>query len=65
MILGFEKTLRNIQRSLEGRGRDKDDLYTYYLSARLNASLYSYRSDLEQRIKYLNNRRPENVLKGL
>lgn len=65
MILEFKKTLKHIQRSLEGRDRDRNDLYTYYISARLNASLVSYRSDLEQRIKYLNNRKPENVLKGL
>ena len=57
--------LIHIQNELNSRETSKQDLTKKYIANRLNKSLVSYRSDLETRLKYLNQRKPENVLKGM
>lgn len=57
--------LMHIQNELSNRNSTKQDLTKVYIANRLNKSLMSYRSDLETRLKYLNQRKPENVLKGM
>ena len=57
--------LIHIQNELNNRETSKQDLTKRYIASRLNKSLVSYRSDLETRLKYLNQRKPENVLKGM
>lgn len=57
--------LLHIQHELNKRADTKQGLTKVYVAARLNKSLMAYKSDLESRLKYLNQRKPENVLKGM
>lgn len=61
----FESKLLNIKAKLENKTKDRNTLYVNYVSERLTKSLISYRQDLEYSIRYLNNRKPENVLKRM
>ena len=55
--------LLEIKKELRKYHRDRQFLEKYYINKRLHDSLISYYSDLEDSIKYLNNRQSENIFK--
>lgn len=57
--------LISLKKELENYHRDKSELEKYYINKRLNDSLSSYYKDLEYSMKYLENRKSENVFKKL
>jgi hypothetical protein len=60
----FKDKLLHIQSLLDEReSRDKLALTKYYIAKRLNKSLMTYKKELEKKVAYLNDRKPENVLK--
>lgn len=59
----FERTLLHIKTKLNSHTNNQQSLSKYYIAKRLNKSLISYMSDLEHRIKYLEARKPENVMR--
>ena len=61
----FKDTLLHIKDSLDGKSNTRNNLSKLYVAKRLNKSLMSYRSDLEFRVRYLNQRKPENVMKDM
>ena len=61
----FKYNLIKIQENLNERGRERKELSYMYVAKRLNKSLNSYMSDLEDRMNYLMQRKPENVMKKL
>lgn len=61
----FEDNLLIIKSRLNTKNRKRKKLSKFYIAKRLNKSLDSYMSDLEDRIKYLEQRKPENVLRKL
>lgn len=61
----FENKLQNIKSHLVKQQIEKKTLSKLYVAQRLNKSLDSYMKDLEDRIKYLEQRKPENVLRKL
>lgn len=61
----FEHSLIDINKKLSVKNRNKDELYKSYVSMRLNKTIISYRNELESNIRYLMNRKPENVLKRM
>lgn len=61
----FEKELLNIKNKLNARHRSRKELSKLYVSKRLNKTIISYKHELESNIKYLINRKPENVLKRM
>ena len=63
--MGFEYKLLNIKDKMLRKHRNTDKLVTYYVAQRLNKSLTTYISDLNDRINYLENRKPENVLRKM
>lgn len=64
--MSFERKLNRIKDQLNSRStNDRKEIYKYHISKRLNESLIAYRQNLENSVKYLNNRKPENVLKEL
>ena len=54
-----------IKKDMSSHHRSKEYLERYYINKRLKDSLNSYYKDLEDSIKYLHNRKPENILKKL
>lgn len=54
-----------IKKELNNHHRDKASLEKYYIQKRLNETLDTYYNDLEYSIKYLNNRKSENVFKQM
>lgn len=63
--MGFEYKLLNIKDKMSRKHRNTNKLVTYYVAQRLNKSLTTYISDLNDRINYLENRKPENVLRKM
>lgn len=61
----FEKELLCIKNKLSYRNRSRKELSKLYISKRLNKTIISYKQELESNIKYLINRKPENVLKRM
>ncbi len=60
----FKDKLLHIQSLLDEReSHDKLALTKYYIAKRLNKSLMTYKKELEKKVAYLNDRKPENVLK--
>lgn len=60
----FKDKLFRIQSLLDEReSQDKLTLTKYYIAKRLNKSLMTYKKELEKKVAYLNDRKPENVLK--
>lgn len=57
--------LLNLKKELSYYHRNKEDLEKYYISKRLNDSLVSYYKDLEYSMKYLENRKEENIFKKM
>ena len=55
----------NIKENLDKRGEERKQLSNKYVAKRLNKSLISYRKDMEDRLLYLYQRKPENVLKRM
>lgn len=58
-------TLIELKRELSKYHRDKRALEKYYIRKRLNESLTSYYKDLEYSMKYLENRKEENIFKKM
>lgn len=54
-----------IKNKLSSRNRSRKELSKLYISKRLNKTIISYKHELESNIKYLINRKPENVLKRM
>lgn len=54
-----------IKKELNQHHRDKKQLEKYYIQKRLNDTLNAYYYDLEYSIKYLSNRKSENVFKQM
>lgn len=54
-----------IKKELFYHHRSKAYLEKYYINKRLSESLNSYYKDLESSIKYLDNRKSENIFKQL
>ena len=61
----FGDLLIEIQNELSKYHRDKKSLEVYYIQLRLNKSLKAYYDDLSRSVKYLNNRKTDNVIKYL
>ena len=61
----FEKELLCIKNKLSSRNRSRKELSKLYISKRLNKTIISYKHELESNLKYLINRKPENVLKRM
>lgn len=61
----FEQELLNIENKLAVKHRDRKELSKYYVAKRLNKTIISYKHELESNIKYLMNRKPENILKRM
>lgn len=57
--------LLSIKKDMSLHHRDKEYLERYYIDRRLKQSLNSYYKDLEDSLRYLYNRKPENVFKKL
>ena len=57
--------LIRIKKDLYEHKRDPKSLTYYYINKRLNASLSSYYKQLTTSVSYLDNRKPENVIKEL
>lgn len=57
--------LIEIKKDLSYRHRDREKLNIYYVNERLNKSLITYYEDISRSVKYLNDRKPENVIKKL
>lgn len=55
----------SIKEDLSTRHRDKKYLSRFYINMRLNESLNNYYKQLESSVNYLENRKPENVIKEL
>lgn len=60
-----DKTLIELKKELNKYHRDKSSLERYYIRKRLNESLTSYYKDLEYSVKYLENRKEENIFKKI
>lgn len=54
-----------LKKELSNYHRGRTYLEKYYISKRLNESLNSYYKELEDSLRYLDNRQPENILKGM
>lgn len=61
----FENNLLHIKEQLDDRGLERKQLSTQYVIKRLNKSLLAYRQDMESKLSYLYQRKPENVMKRL
>lgn len=54
-----------LKEELKNYHRDRTELEKYYINKRLNDSLLAYYKDLEYSMKYLENRKEENIFKKL
>ena len=63
--MSFKYNILHIKSELIKHNKDKQQLSKLYIAKRLNKSLISYKQDLEFRLRYLDQRKPENVLKEL
>lgn len=57
--------LIHLREELKNYHRDRTELEKYYINKRLNDSLLAYYKDLEYSMKYLGNRKEENIFKKL
>lgn len=59
----LKDNLIEMKRDLNNHNRDRKQLIIFYVSKRLSESLDSYYYDLRDSVKYLNHRKPDNVLR--
>lgn len=61
----MNKNILKIKENVSKHKRNKNDLYMYYIKTRLNKSLKTYMLHMEEKAKYLELRKPENVIKRM